>query len=206
MDTEFEEQKSYSYDRTVHLRMSGCRNLYEDSLEDIINACVFLSNADERERIIHKFSPQGVSSSSILSESHLNFHISPEEHERYAQIDISTCGRHTTPTKIVRFLMASFIPREAKLKYEYLGFDYIEDIFPKNENDFLDEMFEKRYHFDFEGKHLVYIWSYYSANFPMREFERYLVYEVSELKNLNDQNLREFYVHFKFLRMQPIYS
>ncbi|GEM_PF-2031156 len=134
------QEKSYSYDRTVHIRLRNCSNLHEDDIEDIISECIRLSNASECTRAMHYFEPHGLSSSSVLSESHLNIHISPEPNQRYVQLDISTCGEYTTPIKIVAYALDEFNPEDANIKYHYLGFDYKKELFPQNLEDFLEQV------------------------------------------------------------------
>jgi S-adenosylmethionine/arginine decarboxylase-like enzyme len=134
------EETSYSYDRTLHLRMKECSSLHESDIEKIISECIKISDASECKTFVHYFEPHGLSSSSILSESHINFHITPEEGQRYVQMDLSTCGMRPNPVKTVNYMLNEFSPKYAKMIYEFRGFESSAGLFPKNIGEFITEM------------------------------------------------------------------
>ncbi|MCX6710122.1 MAG: S-adenosylmethionine decarboxylase [Candidatus Woesearchaeota archaeon] len=130
---------SYSYDRTLHFRLKGCSNLHQDDIEKIISECILLANATECKTFVHYFEPHGLSSASILSESHINFHITPEEGQRYVQMDISTCGTKPNPIMTVEYMLSEFNPDRARISYEFLGFDSGNILFPDSLEEFLSQ-------------------------------------------------------------------
>ena len=56
--------------------------------------------------IFHKFAPWGISGVVVISESHLAIHIWPEN--RYAAIDVFTCGSSMDLDRAVRYLIDTF--------------------------------------------------------------------------------------------------
>ena len=61
-----------------------------------------LSGSKVMDVSTHCFSPQGVTSIALLSESHMSIHTWPDEGT--AVCDIFTCGSDTTPEKGVEYL------------------------------------------------------------------------------------------------------
>tara|TARA_B100000131_G_scaffold117100_1_gene113952 strand:- start:1059 stop:1391 length:333 start_codon:yes stop_codon:yes gene_type:complete len=61
-----------------------------------------LSGSKVMDVSTHCFSPQGVTSIALLSDSHMSIHTWPEEGT--AVCDIFTCGSDTTPEKGVEYL------------------------------------------------------------------------------------------------------
>jgi S-adenosylmethionine decarboxylase len=58
------------------------------------------------EVVFHKFAPWGISGVVVLAESHLAIHIWPEN--RYAAIDVFTCGDTVQPDTASAFLVRAF--------------------------------------------------------------------------------------------------
>jgi len=56
--------------------------------------------------VFHKFAPWGISGVVVISESHLAIHIWPEN--RYAAIDVFTCGSSMDLDRAVRYLIDTF--------------------------------------------------------------------------------------------------
>ena len=56
--------------------------------------------------IFHKFAPWGISGVVVISESHLAIHIWPEN--RYAAVDVFTCGSSIDLDRAVRHLVDAF--------------------------------------------------------------------------------------------------
>lgn len=52
--------------------------------------------------ITHHFEPQGVTGLALLAESHISIHTWPEN--RYAAVDVFTCGDHTMPQRACKFI------------------------------------------------------------------------------------------------------
>jgi S-adenosylmethionine decarboxylase proenzyme len=58
------------------------------------------------ETVFHKFSPWGISGVVVIAESHLAIHIWPEN--RYAAIDVFTCGENVRMDVASAFLKREF--------------------------------------------------------------------------------------------------
>lgn len=69
---------------------------------------VFESGATLLNMFSRRFPPQGVTVIIAISESHLSIHTWPEQ--RYAAIDIFTCGTDCMPFKALRHLRVAFRP------------------------------------------------------------------------------------------------
>lgn len=85
--------------------LSGCRREILESIDlvkEIITNAALAANAEVREVVVHKFSPQGVSGVVVIAESHLSIHTWPEYN--YAAIDIFTCGQNTKPDAACRHI------------------------------------------------------------------------------------------------------
>ncbi len=54
----------------------------------------------------HKFEPQGVTALALLAESHISIHTWPEN--RYAAVDIFTCGETAKPEQACAFMVRQF--------------------------------------------------------------------------------------------------
>lgn len=75
--------------------------------EAILHAKATLLNYSD-----HVFTPQGVTSLALLSESHISFHSYPEY--SYAAVDIFTCGG-SEPEKALEFLIQAFESKTSQL-------------------------------------------------------------------------------------------
>jgi S-adenosylmethionine decarboxylase len=75
------------------LNLYGCSSVLlndELFLIDLIENAAIASGATVLKTVSHKFSPQGVTSICLLSESHISIHTWPEEGK--AACDVYTCG------------------------------------------------------------------------------------------------------------------
>jgi len=83
-----------------------------DRLDDIawvqgtMTAAARIAGATIVDVIFHKFAPWGISGVVVISESHLAIHIWPEN--RYAAIDVFTCGGSMDLDRAVRYLIDTF--------------------------------------------------------------------------------------------------
>jgi S-adenosylmethionine decarboxylase proenzyme len=66
------------------------------------------------ETVFHKFSPWGISGVVVIAESHLAIHIWPEN--RYAAIDVFTCGENVRMDVASAFLKRAFQSKRAMQK------------------------------------------------------------------------------------------
>jgi len=73
--------------------------------ETLINAAR-AAGATIVETVFHKFSPWGISGVVVIAESHLAIHIWPEN--RYAAIDVFTCGQNVRMDVASAFLKREF--------------------------------------------------------------------------------------------------
>lgn len=83
--------------RHLILDFWGCSNeLLDDavSLERAIVEAAEASHVRIVDRLVHAFSPQGVTALLLLEESHLSIHTWPEH--GYAAVDFYTCGEGDT--------------------------------------------------------------------------------------------------------------
>ncbi len=62
----------------------------------------------------HKFSPQGVSGTIIIAESHFNLHSWPEH--GYVALDLFTCGTSLDSTKATKILIEELESKNFKIK------------------------------------------------------------------------------------------
>ena len=77
----------------VILDLYECETTHLDDLpwvEATLASAARAAGATIVQTVFHKFAPWGISGVVVISESHLAFHIWPEN--RYAAIDIFTCG------------------------------------------------------------------------------------------------------------------
>ena len=75
----------------------------EAYLRTIVSMAAKLAGATLLRLITHKFEPQGVTGLALLAESHISIHTWPEN--RYAAVDVFTCGDHTMPERACEVLM-----------------------------------------------------------------------------------------------------
>src|SRR5215468_1749931 len=97
----------------VILDLYECETSHLDDLpwvEATLTNAARVAGATIVQTVFHKFAPWGISGVVVISESHLAIHIWPEN--RYAAIDIFTCGES------VRMDVASaFLEREFRAKH-----------------------------------------------------------------------------------------
>lgn len=67
----------------------------------LVTACK-LGNAEVKSHQSHQFEPQGVTVLVLLSESHCSIHTWPEE--KYAMLDVCTCGEHVNARTIFEYI------------------------------------------------------------------------------------------------------
>ena len=85
---------------------------HTDRLDDIawvqgaMTTAARIAGATIVDVIFHKFAPWGISGVVVISESHLAIHIWPEN--RYAAIDVFTCGDSMDLDRSVRYLIETF--------------------------------------------------------------------------------------------------
>jgi S-adenosylmethionine decarboxylase len=94
--------------KSVHiiLDLYHCNSSILDSpekIKEILIQAVKEANTTLIDIKIHKFSPQGVSGFVLISESHISIHTWPEN--KYAGVDIYTCGTKALPEKAAKFII-----------------------------------------------------------------------------------------------------
>src|SRR5215470_17497026 len=93
----------------VVLDLYECETPHLDDLawvrETLVNAAR-AAGATIVETVFHKFSPWGISGVVVIAESHLAIHIWPEN--RYAAIDVFTCGENVRMDVASAFLKREF--------------------------------------------------------------------------------------------------
>lgn len=80
----------------------------QDQLEKMMIEAALESGADIQEVIFHKFHPQGISGVVVISESHLSIHSFPEN--RFASIDVYTCGDRIDPGVAAQYISKQLVP------------------------------------------------------------------------------------------------
>lgn len=76
-----------------------------EALERILLEAADIAKATIINSQFHQFSPQGVSGTIIIAESHLNIHTWPEHN--YAALDLFTCGKDLDSEAAVTYLKES---------------------------------------------------------------------------------------------------
>ena len=71
------------------------------------------------DSVFHKFAPWGISGVVVISESHLAIHIWPEN--RYAAIDVFTCGSAVDLDRAVRHLVLTFQAQRSTTRHFHRG-------------------------------------------------------------------------------------
>ncbi len=93
----------------VVLDLYECETAHLDDLAwvrtTLVNAAR-AAGATVVETVFHKFAPWGISGVVVIAESHLAIHIWPEN--RYAAIDVFTCGENTNMDVAIAFLKREF--------------------------------------------------------------------------------------------------
>lgn len=103
--------------RHLILDLKNCKHL-PDSLIEIREALVDAVNASGATLVaeaFHQFTPQGITGTLVLSESHLAIHTWPEM--GYVSLDLYTCGDHCDPLKAVPVLVDFFQPELVRRQY-----------------------------------------------------------------------------------------
>jgi len=72
-------------------------------LREILVAAAKTAQMDVKVTHFFKFTPRGVSGIVIVSASHISIHTWPEE--RYAAIDVYTCGDDSQPEKAIEYIL-----------------------------------------------------------------------------------------------------
>lgn len=79
-----------------------------------INLSVKFAGAKLLNLITHKFEPKGVTGLALLAESHISIHTWPDN--KYAAVDVFTCGNHTMPEIACNFLKNEFQAKSHSLR------------------------------------------------------------------------------------------
>lgn len=66
------------------------------------------------EMFIHQFSPQGISATAVIAESHIFIHTWPEK--RYVALDVFTCGDNALPELAVEVMRKAFRPQHVETR------------------------------------------------------------------------------------------
>ncbi len=88
---------------------SGCNSKTIGSVEkvqDILVKAAEIAGATVWSISFNRFPPSGVSGVVVISESHISTHTWPEQ--KYAALDIYTCGVHVDPEKAVVYAIEAF--------------------------------------------------------------------------------------------------
>ena len=98
----------------VVLDLYECETAHLDDLawvkETLVNAAR-AAGATIVETVFHKFAPWGISGVVVIAESHLAIHIWPEN--RYAAVDVFTCGENVQMDVASAFLKREFRSKRA---------------------------------------------------------------------------------------------
>ena len=98
----------------VVLDLYDCETTHLDDLEwvktTLVNAAL-AAGATIVQTVFHKFAPWGISGVVVIAESHLAIHIWPEN--RYAAVDVFTCGENVQMDVASAFLKREFRARRA---------------------------------------------------------------------------------------------
>lgn len=92
----------------------GCINLNSSKkIEQVLREAVKACGATLLGIDAHQFSPQGASGVAILAESHISIHTWPEN--KYAAIDIFTCGSKVDPYAVLPVFKKFFKPKQIEM-------------------------------------------------------------------------------------------
>lgn len=106
------------------IELYQCNNDLLDSVDDLeilMREAALVAGATVVQQFFHKFSPQGVSGTIVIAESHLNIHTWPEY--GFAAVDIFTCGEDLMPEKAMEFLANKLGAKKTKLDKIKRGVD-----------------------------------------------------------------------------------
>jgi S-adenosylmethionine decarboxylase len=98
----------------VVLDLYECETTHLDNLEWVKRTLVNAARAAGAtivQTVFHKFAPWGISGVVVIAESHLAIHIWPEN--RYAAIDVFTCGENVQMDAASAFLTRKFRSKRA---------------------------------------------------------------------------------------------
>ena len=103
----------------VHLHLElweCCDNVLNEpqTVLDALASAAEKANCTVVEKVIHQFSPQGVSGVVVLAESHISVHTWPEL--GYAALDVFTCGDQCMPEKAAEHLIEAFSANKSTIK------------------------------------------------------------------------------------------
>lgn len=93
----------------VVLDLYECETTHLDDLawvKTTLESAARAAGATIVETVFHKFAPWGISGVVVIAESHLAIHIWPEN--RYAAIDVFTCGENVQMDVVSAFLLRAF--------------------------------------------------------------------------------------------------
>jgi S-adenosylmethionine decarboxylase len=103
-----------TYGSQVVLDLYDCETSHLDDLawvkETLVNAAL-AAGATIVQTVFHKFAPWGISGVVVIAESHLAIHIWPEN--RYAAVDVFTCGENVSMDVASAFLKREFGAKRA---------------------------------------------------------------------------------------------
>jgi S-adenosylmethionine decarboxylase len=108
------EKRHAMFGSQVVLDLYDCETTHLDDLEwvkaTLVNAAL-AAGATIVDTVFHKFAPWGISGVVVIAESHLAIHIWPEN--RYAAVDVFTCGENVQMDVASAFLKREFRARRA---------------------------------------------------------------------------------------------
>ncbi len=99
---------AHALGRHVLIELHDCQQHLNDvtAIETHMIAAAHAAGATVINTTFHHFAPMGVSGVVVIQESHLAIHTWPEQ--RFAAIDIFTCGRNIDPWRAVSYLKRAF--------------------------------------------------------------------------------------------------
>ncbi len=83
-------------------------------VEQAMTEAAHKANCTVVQKVIHQFSPHGVSGVVVLAESHISVHTWPEL--GYAALDVFTCGSQCTPKSAADHLIHAFSAKKSTVK------------------------------------------------------------------------------------------
>ena len=122
-------EKTLNLGKHVFLDLYDCDSaLLNDitALEKIMLEAAHVANATVIKAHFHQFSPQGISGSVIIAESHFNIHSWPEH--GYAAVDLFTCGTSLQDEKAVDYLVQKLNSARHETKTVKRGVISVSDI------------------------------------------------------------------------------
>jgi S-adenosylmethionine decarboxylase len=94
-----------TYGRHAIMELWECNKEFIDNrelIEKVMVKATLEAGAEIREVTFHAFTPQGISGTIIISESHLAIHTFPEH--GYASLDVFTCGDRIDPQVVAEII------------------------------------------------------------------------------------------------------